>query len=64
MAVGIWWHKNKDNQQIFSAKSSHVEAEVTPLKTETEIRLTDLSKMRSMLNPPNNQIMPLENHGG
>ena len=64
VAVGIWWHKNKDSQQIFSAKSSHVEAEVTPLKTETEIRLTDLSKMRSMLNPSNNQIMPLENHGG
>ncbi|CDZ78286.1 Cytoskeleton protein RodZ [Legionella massiliensis] len=64
VAVGLWWQKNKDNQQVFSAKSAPVVAEVTP--SETEVRLTDLSKMHSVLNPPsfNNQITPMETTGG
>lgn len=64
VAVGIWWQKNKDSQQLFSSKSSHVEAVITPVQSETEIRLTDLSKMRSVLTPNNNQITPLESQGG
>jgi cytoskeleton protein RodZ len=64
VAVGIWWQKNKDNQQIFSAKSNPIVAEQST-KTETDIRLTDLSKMRSMLTPQNNsQITAVETQGG
>ena len=47
MAVAIWWYTNKENENLFSANASHVEN--TPSKSETEIRLTDLSKMRSLL---------------
>jgi cytoskeleton protein RodZ len=64
--VCFWWQKSKDNQQLFSAKSVPVVAELTPLKVESEVRLTDLSKMHSLLNPPNinNQITPMETTGG
>lgn len=51
ISVAIWWYKNKDNAQIFPATISSREA--TPNKSETEIRLTDLSKMRSLLSSSN-----------
>ncbi|KTC93697.1 MULTISPECIES: helix-turn-helix domain-containing protein [Legionella] len=64
VAVGIWWQKNKDNPQVFSTKSSPIVAERTT-QTETDIRLTDLSKMHSMLTPKNNNEMtPVETQGG
>ena len=47
MAVAIWWYTNKDNDNLFSANISHVSN--VSNKSETEIRLTDLSKMRSLL---------------
>ena len=47
MAVAMWWYTNKDNERLFPANVSHAEA--SPNKSETEIRLTDLSKMRSLL---------------
>ena len=47
MAVAIWWYTNKENETLFSASVKH--AENVPNKVETEIRLTDLSKMRSLL---------------
>ncbi len=51
MAVAMWWYTNKDNERLFPASVSH--AEVSPNKSETEIRLTDLSKMRSLLSSRN-----------
>lgn len=63
IAVGIWWQKNKDNSPVLSAKDTPVVAEQTPSKTETEIRLTDLSKMRSMLTTES-QMTPMEAQGG
>jgi len=51
IAVAIWWHKNKDNEHVFPANVSHNEP--MPNKSETEIRLTDLSKMRSLLSSGN-----------
>ena len=53
MAVAMWWYTNKDNEQLFPASLSHAEA--TPNKSETEIRLTDLSKMRSLLSSRSQQ---------
>ena len=47
MAVAMWWYTNKDNERLFPTNISHADA--SPSKSETEIRLTDLSKMRSLL---------------
>ncbi len=47
IAVAMWWYTNKDNERLFPANVSH--ADTSPSKSETEIRLTDLSKMRSLL---------------
>lgn len=46
-AVAVWWYTNKDNESLFPTSISR--ADNTPNKSETEIRLTDLSKMRSLL---------------
>jgi cytoskeleton protein RodZ len=46
-AVAMWWYTNKDNERLFPA--SVRQSEASPSKSETEIRLTDLSKMRSLL---------------
>ena len=61
IAVAMWWHTNKDNERFFSA--SVTRADSTPSKSETEIRLTDLSKMRSLLSS-RNQLDSLEKEGG
>lgn len=46
-AVLVWWYSNKDNERLFSSNVSHTESASS--KSESEIRLTDLSKMRSLL---------------
>jgi cytoskeleton protein RodZ len=70
VAVGVWWQKNRDTQQVFSAKSSPDELSLnqmpsqTPKKIETsEIKLTDISKMQALLNPKP-EMSPLEKIGG
>lgn len=45
-AVAMWWYANKDNERLFPTATSHIDASN---KSESEIRLTDLSKMRSLL---------------
>lgn len=61
IAVAIWWQANKDNAHMFPANVSQAE----PIKnqSETEIRLTDLSKMRSLLSSTG-QDTELEKRGG
>lgn len=59
-AVATWWYTNKDNEQLFPANLTHAEA--SPVKSETEIRLTDLSKMRSLLSS-RNPLESLEKEG-
>ena len=54
VAVATWWYTNKDNEHLFPESISRVE--VSPAKSETEIRLTDLSKMRSLLASPAQQL--------
>ena len=61
MAVAIWWYTNKENENVFTANVSHVEN--APNKSETEIRLTDLSKMRSLLSS-HSQSDAVEKEGG
>jgi len=61
VAVGIWWHKNKDNQQMITSKSSP--ADLSLNQTSTELKLTDISKMQSLL-APNPEMSTLEKTGG
>lgn len=69
VAVACWWQSNKENARLFSASSithpavavSH--ADTDNRQSETEIRLTDLSKMRSLLSSPGQQHN-LETQGG
>ncbi len=48
VAVAMWWHSNKENEHIFSKGLTQSKVS-TSSQSETEIRLTDLSKMRSLL---------------
>ncbi|MGC1181909.1 helix-turn-helix domain-containing protein [Legionella sp.] len=57
VAVGIWWQKNQESQQqVFSEKKMDHDP-------TTEVRLTDISKMKSLLNP-RPEMSPLEKIGG
>jgi cytoskeleton protein RodZ len=60
-AVAIWWYTNKDNESLFPSSISHSETSLS--KSETEIRLTDLSKMRSLLSS-HSQSDTTEKKGG
>lgn len=48
IAVAFWWHNNKENEQLFSSASAQFEKAANH-PSDSEIRLTDLSKMRSLL---------------
>jgi len=62
VAVVMWWQANKENEHIFPMNLKHAEA--TPAnQIESEIRLTDLSKMRSLLSSTN-QTADTEIEGG
>ena len=61
VAVGIWWQKNKDSQPVYSAKKTATDLSLN--QTTTELKLTDLSKMQSLL-APTVRMTPLEKKGG
>ena len=61
VAVGIWWQKNKDAQPVYSEKK--IETDLSLNKTTTEFKLTDISKMQSLLTPTT-RMSPLEKKGG
>ena len=60
-AVAMWWQANKANENLFSTNISA--AEPVRNQSETEIRLTDLSKMRSLLSAPHDESL-MEKQGG
>lgn len=68
IAVGIWWQANRGNEHLFAnhastMKESPVVSANNP--SETEIRLTDLSKMRSLLSSTGQDTLTeMENAGG
>ncbi|CEG57014.1 helix-turn-helix domain-containing protein [Legionella fallonii] len=66
VAVGIWWQKNRDSQPVYSAKKTLTDLSLnqpaTTDQTGTELKLTDLSKMQSLLTPTA-QMSPLEKQG-
>lgn len=48
IAVFLWWQRNKENEKLFpKTLASNDLAQVQPL--DNDVRLTDLSKMRSLL---------------
>lgn len=63
IAIAMWWQKSKDNQNVFAdaTKTTTTVANVQDLsdRAQIDIRLTDLSKMRSLLSSEN-QFSPLE----
>lgn len=63
IAVAFWWQNNKGNEHLFPqvTEVSHTETQPNN-KTESDIRLTDLSKMRSLLSSAN-QYSPMEKEG-
>lgn len=61
VAVGIWWEKNRDSQPVYSAKKTATDLSLN--QTTTELKLTDLSKMQSLLTP-SARMSPLEKNGG
>lgn len=65
VVVSFWWQRDNDGQQVLRSKGKPVAAELDSTKLEKEIRLTDLSKMHSLLNPPtSNKISPMEISNG
>lgn len=51
IAVVGWWLKNKEVESFFSAHVKTSDATTSTSSSETDIRLTDLSGMRSLLSP-------------
>ena len=48
VAVGMWWESSRENEQILPAKLEPQVSSQTE-SSDPELRLTDLSKMRSLL---------------
>lgn len=64
-AVAIWWQKSQDNQHLFAKTTAEAQKQETKEVadiTESEIRLTDLSTMRSLLSS-DNQYTSVESAG-
>ena len=59
IAVVFWWQNNKENEKILSPHMARVE-KVNQTVSESEIRLTDLSKMRSLLSSSENSVSEKE----
>ncbi len=57
IAVSIWWHTNKDNETYLSPT---LQTSSNDKQMDSEVRLTDLSKMRNML-ATKAHYQPLEN---
>ncbi len=61
VAVGVWWQKNRDSQPVYSARKTATDLSLN--QSTTELKLTDLSKMQSLLTP-GTHMSPLEKEGG
>lgn len=63
VAVGVWWQKNRDTQPVYSANETTINDLSFNQNASSELKLTDLSKMQSLL-IPSPQMTPLEKHSG
>lgn len=67
VAGGFWWQKNKDNQPVFAQKNTEtltVLEDTNLSKNNLEIKLTDISKMQSILKPLSTETTPLRSTDG
>ena len=62
ISVAVWWQKSKDNQNFFAHTTAEVKQKNTTEYTQADIRLTDLSTMRSLLSSEK-PFSPMENKG-
>ncbi len=66
-SVAIWWQKNQEAAQILPISEASNESNSDTESVTTEIKLTDISRMQSLLNQKqDNQsgMTPLEKEGG
>lgn len=63
IAIGIWWHKNNEPTPSEIAVSQAGADFSLEQDSNSEVKLTDLSKMQALLNP-STQMTPLEKEGG
>jgi cytoskeleton protein RodZ len=49
VAVAVWWYKSQDNQNLFTVALNTIQEKNKNDHEDVDIRLTDLSKMRSLL---------------
>lgn len=65
VAVGFWWGKNRDTQPGFLAKEHTHKLSLNEESPEvnSELKLTDLSKMEALLMPSNSHMSPMEKKG-
>jgi cytoskeleton protein RodZ len=61
VAVGMWWQKNRESEQLLSKTSP---TDVRTTKFDSEMNLTDISKMQIFSTTPPSQLSPLESRGG
>ena len=55
IAVAVWWQSNKESEHVFSSNYSQTD-KTSGGQSENEIRLTDLSKMRSLLSSSGHEV--------
>lgn len=66
VAVGFWWQKNRENQPVYAVEkklSSELSLNEEDSQSQTDLKLTDLSKMQALLTPPPEHMTPMENNG-
>ena len=61
IAVALWWNKSKDVETLFSTHAH--QADASAAQPDSDIRLTDLSSMRTLLTPAKSkQHLLLDTH--
>jgi len=61
LSVVFWWHKSKEGEALISETVS--QATVENGKIESDVKLTDLSKMRSLLSSNSESKSRIKPHG-
>lgn len=60
-AVSIWWQQNKESEKLTASQEN--KQEVALNQRNSEVRLTDLSKMQSLFSSSTVNISPMEKKG-
>lgn len=60
VAIAFWWQNNKDNQQFIPLKNTQILVE----ENKADLKLTDISKLHSVISPNKIEMSPMEAQGG